>query len=83
MTAQPRKNGDPGKKGASKKGAPPQPSEGTGWAVMSYLIGGMGLYGFIGWLIGRWTHIAVLFPIGMLLGLGLALALIIFRFARP
>lgn len=88
MTAQPRKNGDPAKKGASKKGAskkgaPPQPSEGTGWAVMSYLIGGMGLYGFIGWLIGRWTHIAVLFPIGMLLGLGLALALIIFRFARP
>ena len=88
MTAQPRKNGDPGKngasrKGASKKGAPPQPSEGTGWAVMSYLIGGMALYGFIGWLIGRWTHIAVLFPIGMLLGLGLALALIIFRFARP
>ena len=60
----------------------PEPREGTGWAVVSYLIGGMVLYGGIGWLIGRWTHIPILFPIGMLLGLALALALIIFRFAR-
>jgi F0F1-type ATP synthase assembly protein I len=59
------------------------PREGTGWSVMSYLIGGMALYGGIGWLIGRWTHISVLFPIGMLLGIGLALALILFRFAKP
>jgi F0F1-type ATP synthase assembly protein I len=78
MTAQPRKNREPGKNGAS-----PEPSEGTGWAVMSYLIGGMALYGLIGWLIGRWTHFSGAFPIGMALGLGLALALIIFRFARP
>jgi ATP synthase protein I len=61
---------------------PPNLSEGTGWAVVSYLIGGMVLYGGIGWLIGRWTHIAALFPIGLLLGIGLSLALIIFRFTR-
>jgi hypothetical protein len=61
---------------------PPDVREGTGWAVVSYLIGGMLLYGGIGWLIGRWTHIAVLFPIGLLLGIGLSLALIIFRFTR-
>ena len=54
------------------KRPPPRPREGTGWAVMSYLIGGMALYGGIGWLIGRWTHISVLFPIGMLLGMALA-----------
>jgi ATP synthase protein I len=58
------------------------PKEGTGWAIVSYLIGGMILYGGIGWLIGRWTGFAGAFPIGMLLGLGLALALIIFRFTR-
>jgi F0F1-type ATP synthase assembly protein I len=61
---------------------PPNLSEGTGWAVVSYLIGGMVLYGGIGWLIGRWTHIAALLPIGLLLGIGLSLALIIFRFTR-
>ena len=77
MTAGPRKNDGPG-----RKGEPPQPREGTGWAVMSYLIGGMAFYGFIGWLIGRWTHFSGAFPIGMLVGLGLSLALIIFRFAR-
>jgi ATP synthase protein I len=49
---------------------------------MSYLIGGMALYGGIGWLIGRWTGIAVLFPVGMLLGLGLSLALVVLRFTR-
>ena len=45
--------------------------------------GGMALYGGIGWLIGRWTGIAVLFPIGMLFGLGLALTLVVLRFGRP
>jgi len=67
----------------SKHGFPPPPREGTGWAVVSYLIGGMLLYGGIGWLIGRWTHIAILFPLGMLLGIGLSTALIIYRFSRP
>jgi ATP synthase protein I len=71
------------KPGPGGKKEPPMPREGTGWSVVSYLIGGMVLYGGIGWLIGRWTHIAVLFPIGLLLGMGLALALVVFRFARP
>jgi ATP synthase protein I len=61
---------------------PGMPREGTGWAVVSYLIGGMVLYGGIGWLIGRWTHIAALFPIGLLLGMGLSLALVVLRFTR-
>jgi ATP synthase protein I len=59
-----------------------QPREGTGWAVVSYLVGGMLLYGGIGWLVGRWTHIDILFPIGILLGIGLSLALVVFRFTR-
>jgi len=53
-----------------------------GWSVFSYMIGGMVVYGLLGWLIGRWTHIAVLFPIGMLAGLAGAIAMIIFRFSR-
>jgi ATP synthase protein I len=61
---------------------PGPPSAGTGWTIVSYLIAGMALYGGVGWLIGRWTRIAVLFPAGMLLGLGLALAMVILRYAR-
>jgi len=68
--------------GPGSKQDPRVPREGTGWAVVSYLIGGMALYGGLGWLIGRWTHIPALFPIGLLLGMGLALAMVIFRFAR-
>jgi ATP synthase protein I len=70
------------KPGPDRKPEPPQPREGTGWAIVSYLIGGMLLYGGIGWLAARWTHIDVLFPIGILLGIGLSLALVVFRFTR-
>jgi ATP synthase protein I len=57
-------------------------SPGSGYAYLSYMLGGMFLYGGIGWLIGRWTHLPVLFPVGMVAGLGLAVALIIFRVTR-
>jgi ATP synthase protein I len=66
-----------------KNDPPGMPKASAGWAVSSYLIGGMIFYGGAGWLIGRWTGIAVLFPVGMLIGLGLAIALVIFRYARP
>jgi ATP synthase protein I len=58
------------------------PREGTGWSIVSYLVGGMLLYGGIGWLIARWTHIEALIGVGILVGIGLSLALIIFRFTR-
>jgi hypothetical protein len=62
----------------------PEPPNGpdAGWTVLGYLITGMALYGGIGALLGRWLHISILFPLGMLLGLGLATAMIIFRFGR-
>jgi hypothetical protein len=66
-----------------KKYSPGPPKASAGWAVTSYLIGGMLFYGGVGWLIGRWTGIAAFFPAGMLAGLGLAIALVIFRYARP
>lgn len=55
----------------------------AGWAVFSYLISGMAFYGLIGWLVGRATHIGILFPLGMIVGLILAIVLIIFRYGRP
>jgi ATP synthase protein I len=46
------------------------------------MLGGMLLYGTIGWLVSHWTGISILFPVGMILGIGLSIALIIFRFTR-
>jgi ATP synthase protein I len=54
----------------------------TGWTVFSYLIAGMAAYGGIGWLIGRAVHVPLLFPIGMLAGLGISIGYIIYRFGR-
>jgi ATP synthase protein I len=61
--------------------AQPRPAS-EGWAYLSYLIGGMALYGLVGWLIGRWTGLPWLVGVGMVLGLASAVALIIFRVTR-
>jgi len=53
-----------------------------GWTVFSYLLAGMAAYGIIGWLIGRAVHVALLFPLGMLFGLGISIGYIIYRFGR-
>lgn len=63
-------------------GQPDRPDTSSGYTYLSYMLGGMILYGGIGWLIGRWTHLAVLFPVGMITGLALSVALIIFRVTR-
>jgi F0F1-type ATP synthase assembly protein I len=55
----------------------------AGWRILSYMIGGMILYGGIGWLVGRWTGIAALFPVGMLFGLGLSILMVFLRYGRP
>ena len=52
----------------------------AGWTVTSYLLAGMAAYGGIGWLVGRAVHVALLFPLGMLLGLAISLGYIIYRF---
>ena len=54
----------------------------VGWTVFSYLLAGMAAYGGIGWLIGRAVHVPLLFPIGMLVGLGISIGYIIYRFGR-
>lgn len=54
----------------------------AGWTIFGYLIAGMAFYGGLGWLIGRWTHIALLFPVGMLVGLGIGVFAVIYRYGR-
>ena len=58
-------------------------TKGTGYTVFSYLIAGMLAYGGIGWLIGHFAHISLLFPIGMLVGLAISVGWIIYRYGRP
>jgi ATP synthase protein I len=59
-----------------------EPRESDGWQILSYMIGGMALYGFIGWLIGHYTRLPILFPVGMIVGLALSIVLIILRVTR-
>lgn len=59
------------------------PEENAGWAIFGYLLSGMLFYGAAGWLASRWAHLAILFPVGMLIGLGLGVALVIFKYGRP
>ena len=67
-----------------RPGRRPAPENaGAGWTVFSYLIGGMAVYGGIGWLIGRWAgHTSAFLAGGMIIGLALAVALVIFRYGR-
>jgi ATP synthase protein I len=62
--------------------APRPPHERDGWQMLSYMLGGMILYGGIGWLVSWLTGITILFPLGMIVGIGLSIALIIFRVTR-
>jgi ATP synthase protein I len=70
----------PGMTQPGPESRPPRDSD--GWQILSYLVGGMILYGGIGWIIGHVTGISILFPLGMILGIGLGVALVIFRFTR-
>ena len=56
---------------------------GTGWSVFSYLISGLLAYGGIGWVIGHFTHVSLLFPIGMLVGLAISTGWIVYKYGRP
>jgi F0F1-type ATP synthase assembly protein I len=61
----------------------PGGNEADGWMVVSYLIAGMLLYGGLGWLISRWTGLtAALLPIGMVVGLVIALVMVVLRYGR-
>ena len=58
-------------------------TRGSGYVIFSNLIAGMLAYGGIGWLIGHFTHVSMLFPIGMLVGLAISVGWIIYWYGRP
>ncbi|HLJ99335.1 MAG TPA: hypothetical protein VKU39_05440 [Streptosporangiaceae bacterium] len=54
----------------------------AGLTVLSYMIAGMVAYGAIGWLIGNATHLRILFPLGMLVGIAVSVGFVIYRYGR-
>ncbi len=61
---------------------PPAGPPGDAWTVVSYLISGPLLYGGIGWLLDRWLDQAWIMPVGVLVGMALALILVYLRYGR-
>jgi F0F1-type ATP synthase assembly protein I len=55
----------------------------TGWTMASYMISGLVAYGLIGWLLARFTHVQILFPVGMLFGIAVSTGYVIYRYGRP
>ena len=69
-----------GQSTGGRSGAGNNVTVGTGWTAFSYLISGMLAYGGIGWVIGHFTHISLLFPVGMVIGLAISVGWIIYRY---
>jgi ATP synthase protein I len=57
-------------------------SQNAGWMIFGYLISGMLFYGGLGWLVEHFTHIGLLIPIGALVGLGVGIFAVIYRYGR-
>jgi ATP synthase protein I len=60
--------------------SPSEPPQGDPWHAFGYLVTGVGVYGFLGWLADRWLGTSFLVVIGILLGAGLGLYMTIARF---
>jgi F0F1-type ATP synthase assembly protein I len=61
---------------------PSPPNSGDGWRVLSYLIGGVVVYGGIGFGLDRLFGTQFLLPVGIVLGAGLTVLLLHFRFGK-
>jgi ATP synthase protein I len=79
-----RASGEPprGRSVRARRGVMADNSSNAGWTIFGYLISGMVFYGGLGWLIGHFTHIAAIFPIGMLVGLGVGVFAVIYKYGR-
>ncbi|WP_148614802.1 hypothetical protein [Nocardioides rubriscoriae] len=56
---------------------------GDPWLAFGYLVAGVLLYGFVGWVLDRWWGTSFMVVIGILLGAGLALFQTFARFRAP
>lgn len=68
----------------SQPRSPGRPPQGGGdpWSAFGYLVAGVGVYGLLGWLLGRWLNASYLTPIGIVVGAVLGLVLVYFQLGR-
>ncbi|MGY1604641.1 AtpZ/AtpI family protein [Geodermatophilus sp. SYSU D00815] len=52
----------------------------TGYAVIGTLISGMAVWGGAGWLLDRWLDTKVFAPVGILLGISVAIYIVVARY---
>jgi F0F1-type ATP synthase assembly protein I len=52
----------------------------TGYAVIGTLISGMAVWGGAGWLLDQWWDIRMFFPVGVILGMTVAIYLVVARY---
>jgi hypothetical protein len=52
-------------------------------SVLSYLLGGLIVYGGLGWVGAHFLHVMALLPIGIVLGTGLSVYLIVRHYGSP
>ncbi|QXJ21771.1 AtpZ/AtpI family protein [Actinomadura graeca] len=52
------------------------------WSAPSYLLSGMFIWGGLGWLLSKWTGLIWFTPIGLVIGVVLAIYLIYVKYGR-
>ncbi|TDD85639.1 AtpZ/AtpI family protein [Actinomadura rubrisoli] len=66
----------------------PRPEDGQGefadaaWSMPAYLLSGMFIWGGLGWLLSKWTGLVWFTPIGLIIGVVLAIYLVYVKFGR-
>lgn len=62
----------------------PPPDAGQGWTALAYLIAGMTIWGFIGWLVDQWLDLGgIATGIGVVLGMAGGIYLVVRRLGTP
>ncbi len=61
---------------------PSMSPQGDPWHAFGYLVSGVAIYGFAGWLLDRWWGTSFMVAIGILFGAGLGIYMTHLRFNR-
>src|SRR3954470_688887 len=72
-------------RGGSPRPRPVSPASGgsgadTGWSVIGTMLSGMAVWGGAGWLLDRWLDTKVFVPVGIILGMAVAIYLVVVKY---
>ncbi|WP_249933317.1 hypothetical protein [Blastococcus sp. CCUG 61487] len=51
-----------------------------GWGVTGTLLSGMAVWGGVGWLLDQWWDTRVFFPVGVILGIAVAIYVVVVKY---